>query len=331
MNFPLIIRCQMLIFLLIHSASGRCQVITDTTGFQTVAIRCIDKNAGDCFVYDKRKVIGLAAFQTAAFTSATIALNNAWYKNYPREKFHFFNDMKEWMQMDKIGHIYSSYAEGQASMEMWRWTGIERKKRIWIGGLSGLAYQSMLEILDAHSSQWGFSWGDMSANILGSGMLIAQELAWDEQKFRLKWSFHYNRYGDPQLEERAETIFGKSRAERMLKDYNAQTYWLSTGIRQWFPGSRIPAWLQLSVGTGIDGVFGARRNAATDEAGNITFDRSDIRRYREWYLSPDIDLTKIKSGKKGIRMLLRIFNIVKIPAPTLQYGNGKWNFYWLYF
>lgn len=283
------------------------------------------------FPYSRTKVICLGSFQAAAFAAATVGLNNAWYKNYPREKFHFFNDKAEWMQMDKLGHIYSSYAEGLASMEMWRWTGIERKKRIWIGGISGLAYQTMIEALDAHSSQWGWSWGDMGANVLGSALLISQELAWDEQKIQMKWSFHHNRYDDPQLEARADAIFGSGRAERMLKDYNAQTYWISTDIRTLFPKSKVPAWLQLSVGTGVDGVFGARGNTATDSSGNVIFDRTDIKRYRQWYLAPDIDLTKIKTRKKAISMLLRIFNIVKIPAPTLQYGNGKWNFYWLYF
>lgn len=290
-----------------------------------------EKSVTDTFPFNKTRVIGLAAFQGSAFAAATVGLNTAWYKNYPREKFHFFNDMEEWMQMDKIGHVYSSYAEGKASMEMWRWTGIERKKRIWIGGLSGLAYQTMLEALDAHSSQWGWSWGDMGSNVLGSALLISQEMAWNEQRFQLKWSFHYNLYDDPQLEARADDIFGKSRAERMLKDYNAQTYWVSTGLRQWLPGSRIPHWLQLSVGTGIKGVFGARGNTAYDESGNIIFSRGDIKRHREWYLSPDIDLTKIKTGNKMLRMLFRIFNVVKIPAPALEYGNGKWSFYWLYF
>ena len=50
---------------------------------------------------------------------------------------HSFNDIGEWKQIDKIGYAYSAYAESKASMELWRWTGIDRKKRIWIGGMSG--------------------------------------------------------------------------------------------------------------------------------------------------------------------------------------------------
>ena len=50
--------------------------------------------------------------------------------------------------MDKVGHIYSAYTESKVTMEVWRWAGLPRKKSIWIGGLSGVAYQSIIEILD---------------------------------------------------------------------------------------------------------------------------------------------------------------------------------------
>jgi uncharacterized protein YfiM (DUF2279 family) len=315
-------------------------ILAFSLAFMLTFLRCIP-SAGQgpadssffhfTYPYNKTKVAAVAALQAGGFAATTIALNNAWYKNYPRESFHAFNDMAEWMQMDKFGHVYSTYAEGLASMEIWRWTGMERKKRIWLGGLSGLAYQTMLEILDGHSSQWGWSWGDMGANILGSALFISQELAWDQQRIQMKWSFHPNRYEDPELEARADDIFGKSDMERMLKDYNGQTYWLSTDLDYLFPNSRLPEWLQVSVGTGIDGVFGARGNSAADETGNISFDRPDIKRYRQWYLAPDVDLTRIKTRKKGIRMLLRVMNVFKFPAPALQFGNGKFSMKWFYF
>ena len=57
---------------------------------------------------------------------------------------------------------------GQA-WKLWRWAGLPRKKRIWLGGLSGVAYQSIIEILDGFSSQYGFSPGDFTANIVGFG------------------------------------------------------------------------------------------------------------------------------------------------------------------
>ncbi len=93
--------------------------------------------------------------------------------------------------------------------------------------MSGLAYQSVIELLDAHSENWGWSWSDMAANTLGVAVMMSQELAWNEQRFQLKFSSFPVRYTDPVLKARAIDQFGHTWAERTLKDYNSQTYWLS--------------------------------------------------------------------------------------------------------
>jgi len=275
-------------------------------------------------ISNRTKII--TATNVVGYSAAMAGLYAAWYKNYPQSHFHTFNDMAEWKQIDKIGHAYSVYAESLASMELWRWTGISRKKRIWIGGLSGTVYHTVIEVLDGYSAQWGWSWGDIGANFIGSGMLIAQELAWDEQRIQFKFSFHHKSYSDASLNQRSNKIFGSSTAERFLKDYNGQTYWLSANLRSFFPKSKLPAWLNISIGTGAEGMFGANENAGKDDNGNISFYRPDIRRYRQWYLAPDIDLTKIKTQKKGLKLAFRLLNVIKFPMPALEYSNGKFRF-----
>ncbi|MEO6722626.1 MAG: DUF2279 domain-containing protein [Ferruginibacter sp.] len=247
----------------------------------------------------------------------------AWYSKYARSKFHFFNDNKEWLQVDKSGHFYGSYIESRIGLEAWRWTGVSRNKQIWYGGLSGVVYQTIVETLDGFSSGWGWSWGDFSANILGSSLLIGQELAWDDQRVKLKFSTHRNDYGDPALNNRADKIYGKTFAERFMKDYNAITFWASANLSSFFPKTNLPPWLSIAVGYGAEGLFGARDNIAKDEDGNIIFNRSDIRRYRQWYLSPDIDFTKIKTNKKGLRILFIALNAFKFPAPSLEFSKGR--------
>ena len=303
-------------------------VVVDTTVYLTDTV-LNDKGLTDLQI--KKRIKGMAIAQSTAYAVGMIGLYSTWYKNYPQGSFRFFNDVDEWKGMDKIGHAYSAYAESKASMELWRWTGISRKKRIWYGGLSGAAYQTVIEVLDGFSKEWGWSWADFAANMAGSGMLIAQELAWDEQRIQFKWSFHKKRYGAAVLNERSNDIFGKSRAERFLKDYNGQTYWLSTSLKPFFPESRLPNWLQISVGTGIEGVFGARSNVAYDENGNTTFYQPQIDRYRQWYLAPDIDLTKIKTRKKGIKVALQVLNILKFPTPSLEYSRNGFNINFLHF
>ncbi len=258
-------------------------------------------------------------------------LYSAWYKDYPQSGFHTFNDSREWLQVDKVGHLFSSYITSRASMELWRWTGIERKKRIWLGGMSGAVYLTVIETLDGFSEQWGWSWSDFATNVLGSGALVAQELAWDDQRLKFKFSFHSKEYSDPQLNMRTDELFGKNFGTRMLKDYNGQTYWASINLKPFFKDSDLPEWLAIAFGYGAEGLFGGEENIGKDKNGNIIFDRRDIPRTRQWFLAPDIDLKKIKTNKKAIRVALDMLSALKFPTPSLEYSNGKFKVHAIHF
>jgi hypothetical protein len=264
----------------------------------------------------------VTAGNLAGYGGSLILFNNAWYKNYPRQSFHTFNDIKEWQQVDKAGHAWAAYNTGKVSTAMWRWAGLSQKRSALIGGLSGAAYLTVIEFLDAHSAQWGWSWGDIGANFFGSGLFMGQELLWQEQRIQYKFSFHRKSYPEPMLVNRANNLYGKSWYERMLKDYNGQTYWLSFNMKSFLPKSKIPAWLNISVGYGAEGMFGGFNNTWV-EANGIPINRSDIKRYRQWYLAPDIDLTKIHTNKKGVKVLLAALNAFKFPMPALEYSNGS--------
>ncbi|HYM95188.1 MAG TPA: DUF2279 domain-containing protein [Chitinophagaceae bacterium] len=266
------------------------------------------------------------------YGSSLIILSNTWYKNYPHSSFHTFNDNNEWLQVDKFGHAWTAYNTGRLSTAMWKWAGLPDKKAIWIGGLSGTLYLTVIEFLDGHSSQWGWSWGDMTANIVGSGLFISQQLGWHEQRIQYKFSFHRKNYGDPALEQRSNDLFGKSWYERMLKDYNAQTYWFSFNLKSFFRQSNLPEWLNVAAGYGADGMFGGVENIAKDANGNIIFDRRDIPRKRQFYLSPDIDFTKIKTRSKLLKTVFSGLNAFKCPTPALMIDSkGKFKAYAIYF
>ncbi|MEO7264256.1 MAG: DUF2279 domain-containing protein [Ferruginibacter sp.] len=317
--------------LLFSSLISVSAIAQDTFALHTNNIAGVSSASSISYPYNKKRVKLVAAGNILAYTVGMAGLYSAWYKDYPQSRFHTFNDIDEWKGIDKMGHVYSAYAESKASMELWRWTGVSRKKRIWLGGMSGAAYQTVIEILDGFSSEWGWSWGDFGANMLGSGLLVSQELAWDEQRIQMKWSFHRKNYKDAGLNQRSNDIFGNGNAERFLKDYNGQTYWLSTSIKSFFPNSNCPAWLQISLGTGAEGLYGARNNYALDKMGNEIFNRQDLPRYRQWYIAPDIDLTKIKTNKKALKVALNVFNIIKFPTPSLEYSRGKFSWNWIHF
>ncbi len=272
-----------------------------------------------------------AAGSVVGYSGSLVALSNAWYKNYPQTTFHFFNDNNDWLQVDKAGHVFSAYTAGKWSMELWRWAGLSRKQRIWVGGLSGTVFTTVIEVLDGFSSAWGFSIGDFGADLAGSGLFITQELLWNEQKVQLKFSFHRNNYGNVALNQRADELFGNRFAERLLKDYNGQTYWASANIKSFFKTSHLPPWLNIAIGYGAEGMFGGSENIVKDKNGAITFDRSDIPRYRQWYLAPDIDLTKIKTKSRFLKTTFFLLNSLKFPTPSIGFSKKGVEWSWIHF
>ncbi|MFX4861163.1 hypothetical protein ABTC05_19180, partial [Acinetobacter baumannii] len=82
----------------------------------------------------------------------------------------------------------------------------------------------------------------------------------------------YSAYG---LNNRADSLYGTTFFSRVLKDYNAQTYWASINVRSFFKQSNWPSWLNIAVGYGAEGMFGASSNIVKDKNDHIVFDRSD--------------------------------------------------------
>jgi hypothetical protein len=272
----------------------------------------------------------VGGLSVAGYGGSLLLLNEAWYSQYQRRSFHSFDDSREWLQVDKVGHAWSAYNLSRASTAAWRWAGLPQQKAVWVGSASGFAYLTVIELLDAHSERWGWSWADMGANFGGSLLFAAQESAWKEQRIQFKFSAHKNNY-EPSLRNRADELYGSSIPERLLKDYNGQTYWLSFNLRSFAPRSKLPAWLNLSAGYGASGLFGGFENLSRDANGVVTFDRRDIRRYRQWYIAPDIDLTKIKTRSKVLKTAFSLFNSFKIPAPAIEFSEGKIRGRWIAF
>lgn len=259
----------------------------------------------------------------AVIGSATlIALNKAWYADYPRSKFHFINDNAEWLQMDKAGHVFSSYYLGSLGANALKWSGTDKKSQLIYGSTLGLTFLTAVETFDGFSANWGASVGDIVANVSGTALFVWQELLWDEQRIVPKFSFHTTPYASAR-----PNVLGSSFSEQILKDYNGQTYWLSANIYSFFKSSNVvPKWLNVAVGYGAEGMITGK-----DEFVNTVFLPSD-ERYRQFYLSFDVDLTRIETKSHFVKTLLTVFNTIKIPAPTFEIkGSGSSKFHWIYF
>lgn len=277
-------------------------------------------------VNNKRLVL-VAASQSVAIGGTLYALNRAWYKNYEKSKFHVKDDMGVWLQVDKLGHAYSGYSLAGPLTGMYRWAGVGRKKSALYGTAGSLAVLTAIECMDAYSAEWGFSYGDMGANVLGAGLFLGQELLLKNQVVQLKFSSHKNKYYG-EFEYITGHIYGTSLPEKILKDYNAQSYWLSVGVHSFY--HKWPKWLNVAVGYGGEDMYGAYYNTWKDEK-NKYHDRSDIKRYRQYFLSLDVNLAAINTRYALLNAFFDYLTI-KIPSPTLEYtSKGTFKFHALYF
>lgn len=259
--------------------------------------------------------------ELALASTALVGLNQLWYADYPKSNFKTINDNAEWLQVDKIGHVYSSYHLGRLSAEAFRWSGMNKKSQLLYGATAGFVFLSAVEIMDGHSKQWGFSTGDFVANIGGTALYVSQELAWNEQRIMPKFSFHTTAY--PAL--RPNTL-GSSFTEQLLKDYNGQTYWLSVNLHSFFKESKIPKWLNVAFGYGGEGMI----TANDDIVNSVFFPVKE--RTRQFYFSFDADLTKIKTKSHFLKTVFSLVNTIKIPAPTFEFTNtGTNKFHVVYF
>ena len=249
-------------------------------------------------------------------------LSSVWYSGYDKSEFHSFDDSGQWLQMDKLGHFATVSMVSNLNYLAYRWTGYSNKQATWMGVGLTWGYLTTIEIMDGFSAEWGFSWYDMAANTLGGALFAAQQLTWEDQRLIMKFSYHPTEYAAMRPEE-----LGSTNAERILKDYNGQTYWLSVNPQSFSANRKIfPRWLNLAFGYSGDGMLGGKSNVGDD------FDYSDIPRIRQYYFSPDIDFTRIRTKSKFLKTFFVVLNLVKVPAPTLEVDqNGNVQFYWFYF
>ncbi len=317
-----------MVFLWAFSVSGQ----KDTTSFW---------DAPDSF--HKGRFWTAAGTGLVVYTGTVISLSQLWYKDYPQTSFHTFNDWGEWQQMDKAGHMFTTYLESDWLYNVARWTGMNKKSSIWAGALVAIGLQTTIEVLDGFSSEWGFSPYDMAFNVAGAGLWAGQQTIWDEQRIRMKFSTTYRTYpeeylmgvpsGETTIRERTDDIYGPNFLETFVKDYNPQTIWLSVNVYSFLKQeSKFPKWLNIAFGYGAENMFGGFDNQW--EVDGNTFVTSDAQypRFRQIVLSPDIDLTKINIKSKPLKTLVYMLNIFKFPAPALVFngkGGVKWD--WLYY
>jgi Predicted periplasmic lipoprotein (DUF2279) len=247
-----------------------------------------------------------------------------WYSKSPLTNFHFFNDLNEWLQMDKVGHAVVNFHWAFMPAIIFAWAGIEIKKAALLSFIMSMIVLVPVEVMDGFSVSWGFSIADMIANLLGSTLAYAQLRGWQNIKIAAKFSFSYT---DIYTLVRPD-MFGTNYIQSSLKDYNGQTYWLTFDINALIGKKILPKWLLLSIGYSGENMFGGHDNVWTDAKGEIK-DYSHLIPYRQVYISFDINFTEIVKNKVLQRVLYPV-NIFKVPFPAIEISENGIRFHWLY-
>ena len=255
--------------------------------------------------------------EIAFYGISMAAVGSAWYTKFEFKHWHWFDDTNEWFQIDKAGHAFATYQFAAQSFKIHKRFGFSNQQSLLWSTTSALIAVSSIEIFDGYAADWGASVSDLVANSLGAGLFLAQEAIWNNQYVKIKFSYH-----PTSLYKKRPELLGSNHFERLLKDYNAQQYWLSLNLDQIISTSFIPKWLNISVGYGAYNMISANTSDAAIYSENAP--------YRRFFFSPDIDMQKIKVRSKFLKVLMHAFNIIKVPLPTLELNKKGIKFHPLY-
>jgi hypothetical protein len=287
-----------------------------------------DCRARDTATVDSLAGSGVSPWKYAAFVTGYVglsmyALGQSWYKDRARVPFHFYNDNAAWLQMDKFGHAYGAYVYSYLGYHGMLAAGMRREDALAYGATLGIVLQTPIEIMDGLHEGYGFSWGDIIANTLGSSLVLGQELLFREQIVTFKFSYRQSPY--PAY---AEGDLGRGTFDRMLKDYNGQGYWLCFPLDVVSADRGIPSWLSVAIGYGAGGMYGEFDNERAHS--RVGVPRAD--RHRRYLLSLDIDWRRIKTDSTLLRLVFHALTFIKFPFPALELSSpGEIRGHWIYF
>ncbi|MFN8354501.1 MAG: DUF2279 domain-containing protein [Spirosomataceae bacterium] len=263
---------------------------------------------------NKKRLKTIVYTEGGMYVAGLAYMSLLWYKDSNWRGLTFFNDNTEWEQVDKFGHLYTSYQLGERGYYALRWAGVPKGKALLYGGTLGLIALTPVEVLDGFTDDYGFSAPDMLANTIGTALFIGQEALFDEQIIKVKWSYHFTDY--PLL---TPNQLGRTIPQRILKDYNGHTYWFSANLYSAFGKQlNIPKWLCISVGYGAEGMWHKFFNPSGYQGIILPY----AERRPQYYLSVDVDLNKIPTRNRFLKKVFQQLNLLKIPAPALEWNRA---------
>ena len=252
--------------------------------------------------YTRLAVVG--GVTAIGITYGFILQKNLWWKG---EKTDFyFNFDKDWryaIGADKLGHFFFPYMVAGIYSQALEWTGMDSVSALWWGAGLGLSHQTFVEIRDGFSKDngggyLGFSWGDMSANLLGTAFPLLQQHSPFLRNFSVKVSY----FPSAQFKAGAKSV--------IFDDYESTYHWLSVNVKNLLPktiASYYPGWINLAIGHSVkqlDGIGGGNH---------------------EFFVGIDWNLAGVPIEGEFWRTVAKTLGYYHFPAPAVKiYPNVVW-------
>lgn len=257
----------------------------------------------------KTKINPFNAALTAGVTvGLAVALhinqNVAWWEGRYRP-FYIRDDWNNALMADKFGHFMGGYFVSYFAREGLIFSGVSWGRSILLASAFGLLSQTYIEIKDGFAINTGFSPSDFAADFLGVSFFYAQHYVRFLQNFSPKWQ-----YTPPGM----IGVPLKARTNTFLDNYNATTAWWSIHMHNLLPGKNNfwPKWLNIAVGYGINGYY----------TSNIS---------RRFVIGLDYNIVELlPDGVPFWNWLKQSFNLIKLPAPAVEFSSYGTKFFLLY-
>lgn len=235
-------------------------------------------------------------------------------------KFKIAEDMYQEIYLDKFGHFYGGYLDSYIGREALLASGFSDNAANAWGAVLGLGYQTYIEVLDGYGDNWGFSPSDFYFDAAGSAFFLAQHYVPYLQNVTPKFIYIPGAWtGD--ADRKGSKMF--------MDNYSSQIFFFSFNLGNMLPDSwakHYPKWLQPSIGYRVKNL--------NQEFARLHKMPNGLEIYGDckYLFSFDIDLVKVlPDGPPFWNWLRQGLNLVKIPTPTIEFGEGtKPKFYLFY-
>jgi len=94
--------------------------------------------------------------EAVLITGIMASLYSSWYSGTETGGFHFYNDNREWLMMDKMGHANSCYNFANIGYEALVMTGLDERRSLLYGAPLGITIMTMVEVFDGLSGQLAY-------------------------------------------------------------------------------------------------------------------------------------------------------------------------------